>query len=219
MRNHHQIVADRRLLSRCTPDFIAIPSQSPLFDPEWESNGLLDKSIAVLVGWVEAQRIEGLTIEVITKDGFTPVIFIEVAPTAGGEAAGTVLMYGHADTQPPFVGWNEGLEPYKPVVKDGKLYGRGSCDDGYAVFCAVSATKALKTQKMEHGRLLMLIEASEESGSIHLPQHLGTLKDRIGIPNLIVCLDSGCGNYVRAHDRSVCHHHHHHHHHHYDPGL
>ena len=40
----------------------------------------------------------------------------------------------------------------------------------------------------------MLMEASEESGSIHLPQHLTTLKERIGTPNLIVCLDSGCGN-------------------------
>ena len=176
-------------------DFIRIPSQSPLFDPEWESNGLLDKSIAVLKSWVEAQSIKGLSVEVVSKEGFTPVILIEVDATAKGKAAGTVLMYGHADTQPPFVGWNDGLEPYNPVVKDGKLYGRGSCDDGYAVFCAVSSIMALKTQNLDHGRIVVLIEASEESGSIHLPQHLGTLKERIGTPNLIVCLDSGCGNY------------------------
>lgn len=104
-------------------------------------------------------------------------------------------MYGHADTQPPFVGWNEDLDPYKANLRGEKLYGRGACDDGYSIFCAVSSIMALKAQGLDHGRLLVLVEASEESGSIHLPQHLGTLKERIGTPNLIVCLDSGCGNY------------------------
>ena len=176
-------------------EFISIPSQSPLFDPEWETNGLLDQSVQVLVGWVRAQKVEGLTVEIVSKKGFTPVIFIEVAPTAGGADAGTVLMYGHADTQPPFVGWNDDLDPYTPNLKGEKLYGRGACDDGYSIFCAVSSIMAVKAQGLEHGRLLVLVEASEESGSIHLPQHLGTLKERIGTPNLIVCLDSGCGNY------------------------
>jgi hypothetical protein len=185
--------------SSCLPalaNFVEVPSQSPLFDPEWETNGLLDQSIQILVSWVRAQDIPGLTVDLVEKKGFTPVIFIEVAPTPKGADAGTVLMYGHADTQPPFVGWSEGLQPYKATRKDGKLYGRGACDDGYSIFCAVAAIKALKAQpQLEHGRLLFLMEASEESGSVHLPQHLGTLKERIGTPNLIVCLDSGCGNY------------------------
>ena len=168
--------------------------------------------------------------QVVSAPGLTPVIFIEVAPSSGGAAAGTVLLYGHADTQPPFVGWSDGLSPYKPTLRDGKLYGRGACDDGYSIFAAVTAIMALKAQvpyplrhplwlfpaalkltasssaeqKLEHGRLIMLMEASEESGSIHLPQHLTTLKERIGIPNLIVCLDSGCGNCTVANLESLC---------------
>ena len=157
-------------------EFIAVESQSPLFDPEWETNGLLDKSVAILVEWVRAQKVEGLTVEVrpppltphptppllplllaspqpaaprrqvVSAPGLTPVIFIEVAPSTGGAAAGTVLLYGHADTQPPFVGWSDGLSPYKPTLRDGKLYGRGACDDGYSIFAAVTAIMALKAQ-------------------------------------------------------------------------
>ena len=118
--------------SSCLPalaNFVGVPSQSPLFDPEWETNGLLDQSIQILVSWVRAQNVPGLTVDLVEKKGFTPVIFIEVAPTPKGADAGTVLMYGHADTQPPFVGWSEGLQPYTATRKDGKLYGRGACDD------------------------------------------------------------------------------------------
>jgi acetylornithine deacetylase/succinyl-diaminopimelate desuccinylase-like protein len=139
---------------------------------QWETNGLLDQSIQVLVDWVRAQKVEGLTVEIVAKKGFTPVIFVEVEPTPSGSDAGTVLMYGHADTQPPFVGWNEDLDPYKANLKGEKLYGRGACDDGYSIFCAVSSIMAVKAQGLDHGRLLVLVEASEESGSIHLPQHL-----------------------------------------------
>jgi acetylornithine deacetylase/succinyl-diaminopimelate desuccinylase-like protein len=164
-------------------DFIRVPSQSPIFDPEWETNGLLDQSIEVLVAWVRAQKIDGATVEVLRPtSGITPIIWVEIeARGAESDEAGTILMYGHADTQPPMADdWAEGLGPYEPVERDGKLYGRGANDDGYAVFAAVSAVQAMKAQGLSHGRVVIFIEASEESGSVHLPQHLESFSSRIG---------------------------------------
>ena len=81
------------------------------------------------------------------------------------------------------------------MIKDGKLYGRGGADDGYAMFASLAALLALKDQNIAHGRVVILIEASEESGSPDLPFYVDHLSARIGTPDLVVCLDSGCGNY------------------------
>mmetsp|Transcript_7430 Transcript_7430/g.11189 ORF Transcript_7430/g.11189 Transcript_7430/m.11189 type:complete len:395 (+) Transcript_7430:159-1343(+) len=112
------------------------------------------------------------------------------------EGAGTVLLYGHMDKQPPLTDdWEPDLGPYKPVIRDGKLYGRGGADDGYAIFSCVTAIKGLKEQNVPHGRMVIIIEGCEESGSRDLPIYVDHLKDRIGTPSLVVCLDSGCGTY------------------------
>jgi acetylornithine deacetylase/succinyl-diaminopimelate desuccinylase-like protein len=99
------------------------------------------------------------------------------------------------DKQPEFTGWLPGLGPWDPVVRDGKLYGRGAADDGYAVFSSLTAIAALKEQKVKLARCVLLIEACEESGSVDLPAHLDALGDAIGNPSLVVCLDAECGNY------------------------
>ena len=187
--------------SSCIPtleEYIKIPNLSPTFDDAWATNGLMERVVDLFVSWVESKKVPGLSLEVIRLEGLTPLIFIEVEPTAAADDAddvGTVLLYGHMDKQPPFEGWMQGLDPYKPVIKDGKLYGRGGADDGYAIFAAVTAIRALKAQGAPHGRLVLIIEAAEESGSPHLPQHITHLRERIGVPNLVVCLDSGAGNY------------------------
>lgn len=149
----------------------------------------------VLTDWVEAQKVSGLHMKVHREGDRTPLLFIEVEPTTANLP--TVLLYGHMDKQPPFQGWHEGLDPYKPVMRDGKLYGRGGADDGYAVFSALTAIMALQEQGIAHGRCVILIEACEESGSFDLPFYINHLKSEIGIPNLIVCLDSGAGDYSR----------------------
>jgi len=185
--------------SSCIPtlvDYIKIPNLSPTFDDEWATNGLQDQVVDLFVDWVKSKSVPGLSMEVVRLEGMTPVIFIEVEPTTDSpEDVGTVLMYGHMDKQPPFEGWEEGLGPYKPVIKDGKLFGRGGADDGYAIFAAVTAIRALKEQNTPHGRIVLLVEAAEESGSPHLPAYIKHLMPRIGTPNLVVCLDSGAGNY------------------------
>ncbi len=112
-----------------------------------------------------------------------------------GDVDDCVLMYGHLDKQPEFTGWSDGLDPWTPVIRDGKLYGRGGADDGYALFASIAAICALREQKLPHARCVVLIEASEESGSPDLPAHIDALGARLGTPSLVVCLDAECGNY------------------------
>jgi acetylornithine deacetylase/succinyl-diaminopimelate desuccinylase-like protein len=171
--------------------YIRIPNQSPLFDPDWKKNGYMHQAVSLARKWVESQNIKGLTIDVHEIDGRTPVIFMEIE----GDASATVLMYGHLDKQPAMVGWEEGLGPWTPVYRDGKLYGRGGADDGYAIFATITAIKAVQEQQLPHARIVVLIECCEESGSVDLPAYIDLLADRIGTPRLVICLDSGCGNY------------------------
>ncbi len=175
-------------------DYIAVPAKSPLFDPDWQAHGLIDRVVRDAASWVEGRGVPGLTLEVIRAEGRTPVIFFEVASTRAGSDQ-TVLMYGHLDKQPEFNGWRSDLGPWMPKIEDGKLYGRGGADDGYAVYAAVSAIEALKAQGVPHPRIVGLIESCEESGSFDLPFYLDRLQDRLGDVSLVVCLDSGAGNY------------------------
>ena len=110
-------------------------------------------------------------------------------------ATQTVLMYGHLDKQPEFTGWRSDLGPWTPKYLDGKLYGRGGADDGYAIYAAIAAIQALKTQQVAHPRVVGLIETCEESGSYDLSPYLDALRTRLGDVGLVICLDSGAGNY------------------------
>lgn len=175
-------------------EYIRIPNLSPAFDSEVLTNGLQDQAIDIMVNWVKEQKVEGLQLEVLRAEDITPLIFIEI-PATKTDNVNDVMLYGHMDKQPPFMGWHEDLGPYKPVIKDGKLYGRGGADDGYAIFSSITAIMALKNQGIPHDRYVVMIEASEESGSPDLPYYVNLLRDRIGSPKLVICLDSGSGNY------------------------
>jgi len=168
--------------------YIRIPNQSPFFDPDWKRNGFMHQAVTLAREWVERQ---GLRAEVHEIEGRTPLLFIDVE----GDPSSTILMYGHLDKQPAMTGWESGLGPWTPVRRDGKLYGRGGADDGYAVFAAVSAVRSVQQQKAKHSRIVIIIECCEESGSPDLPAYIDLLSKRIGTPSLVICLDSGCGNY------------------------
>jgi acetylornithine deacetylase/succinyl-diaminopimelate desuccinylase-like protein len=172
-------------------EYIRIPNQSPLFDADWEAHGHMDRAAAHLLAWAKAQAIPGLTVEVLRLPGRTPVIYAEVP----GTAPGRVLLYVHYDKQPEFTGWEPGLDPWTPVVRDGKLYGRGGADDGYAIYSSLTALRLLAEDGIAHAPCSILIEGSEESGSFDLPAYVEHLAERLGTPDLVVCLDAECGNY------------------------
>ncbi len=172
-------------------DYIRIPNKSQNFDPQWAEHGHMDRAAELLRQWCEAHALPGTKIELVRLPGRTPLLCIEVP----GSVDDTVLMYGHMDKQPEFTGWLEGLDPWTPVIRDGRLYGRGGADDGYAVFGSLLALLALAEQKIPFARCIILIEAGEESGSPDLPAYIDALADRIGEPSLVVCLDAECSNY------------------------
>jgi acetylornithine deacetylase/succinyl-diaminopimelate desuccinylase-like protein len=174
-------------------DFVRIPNKSPLFDAEWEAHGHMEKAAALLAEWCRRQPLKGMSVEIASLPGRTPLLFIEIA----GNSNDTVLMYGHFDKQPEFTGWHEGLSPWEPVIREGRLYGRGAADDGYAVFSSLTAIAALQAQGIAHARCVVLIEGCEESGSFDLPFHVEALATRIGQPSLVVCLDAECADYER----------------------
>lgn len=172
-------------------EYVRIPAKSPHFDPDWEKNGYIDDAVEHIARWCREQPIEGLEVEVVRLQDRTPLIFMEVPGTVDD----TVLLYGHLDKQPEMTGWSDDLGPWKPVIKDGKLYGRGGADDGYAAYSSLAAIRALQEQGLPHARFVLVIEGCEESGSYDLPAYIDHLSDRIGSPSLVVCLDSGAGNY------------------------
>jgi len=179
-------------------EFIRIPNVSPAYEPRWVDLGHMAKATDLLRRWCEERVAEGLpgaTVEVFELPGLTPLLLIDVPATPDAADAGTVLLYGHLDKQPPFDGWRDGLGPWEPVIDGDRLYGRGSADDGYAVFSALTAIAAVRADGGSHARCLVLIEASEESGSPDLPAYLEGLGDRLGDPSLVVALDSGCDDW------------------------
>ena len=183
-------VWDDSIVERLTA-YVRIPNKSPMFDPQWEAQGHMEAAIQLMAEWCRAQPVRGMRVEIKRLPGKTPLLLVDVP----GELPGSVLLYGHLDKQPEFTGWLPGLGPWEPVIRDGKLYGRGAADDGYAVFSSLTAIAALQAQKVQLPRCVLLIEACEESGSIDLPAHLDALGDTIGDPSLVVCLDAECGNY------------------------
>jgi acetylornithine deacetylase/succinyl-diaminopimelate desuccinylase-like protein len=172
-------------------DYIRIPNKSPLFDTDWESHGHMLRAAELMAAWCREQPVAGLTAEILHAPGRTPVLFCEIP----GDGPDTILLYGHMDKQPEFTGWADGLSPWEPLLRGGKLYGRGGADDGYAVFASLTAIRLLQEQHIPHARCIVLIEACEESGSYDLPHYVEALAERIGSPSLVVCLDAECGNY------------------------
>ncbi len=175
-------------------DYIAVPAKSPMFDADWAARGLIDRVVQDAARWVESRRVGGLVLEIVRLPGRTPVLFFDV-PATRADATGTVLLYGHLDKQPEFSGWRRDLGPWTPKLDGDLLYGRGGADDGYAVYAAISAIEALDAQGIGRPRCVGLIETSEESGSPDLPAYLDVLRERLGDVALVVCLDSGAGNY------------------------
>ena len=174
-------------------EYIKIPNKSPMFDPDWAAHGYMDEAVTMFEHWARGKlaQFPGATLDVVRLPGRTPLIAIDI-PGTGND---TVLLYGHLDKQPEMAGWLDGYGPWQPRIDGDKLYGRGGADDGYAMFGALTALAALRDQAAPHARAVVLIEACEESGSYDLPFYVDHLAEQIGNPSLVVCLDSGCGNY------------------------
>ncbi|QGK71847.1 M20/M25/M40 family metallo-hydrolase [Allosaccharopolyspora coralli] len=176
---------------------VEVPAVSPAYDAEWVEHGRLDAAIEHVRAWIAGRGLEGVELEVVRLPGRTPLLLVDVPASDGGAADDTVLLYGHLDKQPPLDGWSEGLGPWTPVVRNGRLYGRGSVDDGYSGYAAIAAIEAVRANGGAHRRCVLMLETGEESGSPDMAAYLEHLADRLGSVSLVVCLDAGGGDYER----------------------
>ena len=183
---------DTEIVPRLT-EYVRIPAKSPHFDAQWESHGYIESAIRLAEAWVRSQPVRGLQVEIVRLPGRTPTLWFDVP----GTGSRTVLLYGHLDKQPEMVGWHPSHGPWEPHYENGKLYGRGGADDGYAVFASLTAIAALQAHGIPHARCVGVIETCEESGSYDLPAYLDALAPRMGNVDFVVGLDSGCGDYER----------------------
>ena len=172
-------------------EYIKIPNKSPAFDSNWEKAGHMEKVLQLAKSWVEKHKPDGSILHIKRIKNRTPLLMLEVP----GDRDGNILMYGHLDKQPEMEGWKDGYGPWSPVMKGEKLYGRGGADDGYALFASLGIIKSLMEQGASLPRIIILIEFCEESGSPDLPYYIKECQEIIGPVDLVVCLDSGAGNY------------------------
>ena len=100
--------------------YIKIPNKSPSFDKNWKANGHMDKVLSLAKKWSEKHLPSNANLIIKEEPGRTPLLLIDIS----GAKPGNILMYGHLDKQPEMEGWDEGLGPWSPVLKDDKLYGR-----------------------------------------------------------------------------------------------
>jgi acetylornithine deacetylase/succinyl-diaminopimelate desuccinylase-like protein len=191
IRAHVERLWDESIVAELV-EYIRIPNKSVAFDRDWKTHGHMDRVVARFEDWARRQPIRGMKLEVVRLEGRTPLLFMEIE---GSDSKDCVLLYGHMDKQPEMSGWREGLGPWDPVLDGDRLYGRGSADDGYAMFACLGALGALQANSIRHARCVVIIEACEESGSFDLPHYIEHLAGRIGQPSLCIALDSGCGNY------------------------
>ena len=178
-------------------ELVEIPALSPAFDASWEANGQLRAAVDHVRDWIATRNLPGAQLEVVQLAGRPPLLVVDVPATPGTADQGTVILYGHLDKQPPVGGWSEGLGPWQAVFRDGRLYGRGAVDDGYAGYAATTALEAVRAAGGAHARAVLLLETGEESGSPDLPAYMEHLGDRLGDVTFVVCLDAGGGDYER----------------------
>ncbi|HYK64752.1 MAG TPA: M20 family metallopeptidase [Patescibacteria group bacterium] len=190
IRTYVERLWDDSVIAELT-EYIRIPNKSVAFDRDWKAHGHMDRVVARFEAWARRQPIPGIKVEVVRLEGRTPLLFMEIP----GDSNDCILLYGHMDKQPEMSGWRAGLDPWTPVREGDRLYGRGSADDGYAMFACLGAIGALQAGAIPRARCVVVIEACEESGSFDLPHYIQHLASRIGQPSLCIALDSGCGNY------------------------
>lgn len=165
-------------------DFVSIKNISPGF----ESDYTLQKQVLnLIIGYIKFLNFENLKYEVIELDGLTPFLHIELKMSDDPK----IGFYAHADKQPPLTDkWHDGLDPYTLTIKGNKAYGRGTVDDGYAIFLTLNMLKKMEFEEKK-GNYVFLIETSEESGSCHLSHYLTYLKDKLDDIKYLFVIDSG----------------------------
>ena len=123
----------------------------------------------------ELKRIGMEAVEIIPTKGH-PVVYAEKKVST---TAPTVLVYGHYDVQPvdPLNLWDS--PPFEPVIKDEKIWARGSCDDKGQVYMHVKALEAMIAEGQLTCNVKVIFEGEEEVGSVNLEDFLKSNKKKL----------------------------------------
>jgi cysteinylglycine-S-conjugate dipeptidase len=140
---------------------VRIPSMGhPGYDPaNVRASAETTRDILNEAGVTDARLLE--------LDGGHPAVFGEVP---GPEGAPTVLLYAHHDVQPegPLEEWD--TPPFEPVVRDGRMYGRGAADDKSGIVVHAAAIRALLADGLPPVSIKVVVEGEEECSTEHLPE-------------------------------------------------
>jgi acetylornithine deacetylase/succinyl-diaminopimelate desuccinylase-like protein len=174
------IAANAADFSRALREWLAIPSVSA--DPA--RHGDVRASAEWLAGYL---RETGFPVVEVWETAGLPAVYAHW-PAADPDAQ-RVLVYGHHDVQPAALedGWD--YEPFAPLEKDGRIFGRGASDDkGQVLFHAlgVRALLAARDDDTPPVSITMLIEGEEESGSPNFAALLEKRKDELKADVIVV---------------------------------
>ncbi len=176
---------------RYLENYIKLRAVSSAYDKEWMARGEIEKSISLASSFVDSLSLKGSKTSIRRIDGLSPLLIVDIEASPAYSGDNTVLIYGHIDKQPATSPWDGGSDPFEPRYEGDRLYGRGVVDDGYSIVAAGIAIANLQRIGLDHPRIKLLIEASEESGSIDLPAHIEALGNELDGVDLVICLDSG----------------------------
>jgi acetylornithine deacetylase/succinyl-diaminopimelate desuccinylase-like protein len=140
---------------------VRIPSMGyPAYDPaNVRASAEATREILAEAGMADARLLE--------LDGGHPAVFSQLS---GPDGAPTVLLYAHHDVQPegPLGEWD--TPPFEPVVKDGRMYGRGAADDKSGIVVHAAAIRSLLADGDLPVTIKVVVEGEEECSTEHLPQ-------------------------------------------------
>jgi len=122
-------------------EYVRIPNVSAAYDAQWREHGHMMRAAELMRDWCLSRPVAGMTVELLTHESLSPLLIIEI-DASGTDRDDTVLLYGHLDKQPEMTGWRAPYGPWEPVIDNGRLYGRGGADDGYAVYALTAAAWA-----------------------------------------------------------------------------
>lgn len=181
-RVHQAIDAALPRMRTWLEDLIRIPSVSaPGFDPAH-----VRSSADVTLAMLEAAGLQ--RVRLLTLEGAHPYV---AAEWLGAPGAPTVLLYAHHDVQPPGRVERWSSDPFDPVERSGRLFGRGSADDkAGAVVHAAAVAGWLSAVGSLPCNVKVLIEGEEEIGSGHLHRFLSRYGDELR-SDVMVLADAG----------------------------
>ena len=161
-------------------ELLRIPSVSA--DPKYKDDVV--KTAAVIKEKLIAAGAE--KVEICETAGY-PIVYGEKIIDA---KLPTVLVYGHYDVQPadPIELWTSG--PFEPVIKDGKIYARGACDDKGQMYMHVKAFELMMQTNSLPCNVKFMIEGEEEVGSSNLGTFVKQNKEKLKA-DVIVISDTG----------------------------